>query len=332
MTIPIIGPSYDLTTRRADAQRTVNMFPVMNEVVGGKSGAYFQQVPGLDMFSAASPPPRLGLLDPYPTGLWGAYGRTLLRGNYYGPVVRIENSATHVQQDFTFVDNSSYADLNNAAIAAFLGASNGYIATWYDQSGNGHHQFAPTSQVTVAISSDGSVLFSGNTASFLQTTAISGALSSFTTAFCFKAITHDGYFYQQGQPFNPGYGGQFFYDLGNATADVLETVVTGAFGANGNTAAYPRLTEANRYSSVLRWDRLAVSSNDVNLLVLDGVALTPHSLIPNGPRATFDAGTWSIGWNTTNAAGFHCELFAVWERRIEQAEMVNISNTVKAGA
>jgi len=49
--VPIIGPSYDLATPKADVQRTVNMFPVMNEVVGGKTGAYFQQVPGLDVFS-----------------------------------------------------------------------------------------------------------------------------------------------------------------------------------------------------------------------------------------------------------------------------------------
>lgn len=54
MTLPFIGPSYSLATRKADVQRTVNMFPVMNEVVGGKTPAYLQQVPGLDLFSAGA--------------------------------------------------------------------------------------------------------------------------------------------------------------------------------------------------------------------------------------------------------------------------------------
>lgn len=56
-TIPFVGPSYDLDTGKADRQRSVNLFPVANEVAGGKTGSYLQSVPGLDVFSAAPPPP-----------------------------------------------------------------------------------------------------------------------------------------------------------------------------------------------------------------------------------------------------------------------------------
>lgn len=55
--IPFVGPSYDLDTGKADRQRSVNLFPVANEVAGGKTGSYLQSVPGLDVFSAAPPPP-----------------------------------------------------------------------------------------------------------------------------------------------------------------------------------------------------------------------------------------------------------------------------------
>jgi hypothetical protein len=46
-----VGPSYNLNTRGADVQRVVNMFPVVNEVKGGKNFAYLDAVPGLVRFS-----------------------------------------------------------------------------------------------------------------------------------------------------------------------------------------------------------------------------------------------------------------------------------------
>lgn len=57
MPVPFVGPSYTLNTRKADVQRTVNMFPVANEVAGGKSAAYLESVPGLVVFSPDAPPP-----------------------------------------------------------------------------------------------------------------------------------------------------------------------------------------------------------------------------------------------------------------------------------
>jgi hypothetical protein len=62
--IPFVGPSYHLNTRKADVQRTVNLFPVMNEVAGGKTGSYLQSVPGLVEFSG--PPSIYYTSWPYP--------------------------------------------------------------------------------------------------------------------------------------------------------------------------------------------------------------------------------------------------------------------------
>lgn len=50
--VPFVGPTYELQTR-ADVQRVINMYPVMNEVIGGKSEAYLESVPGLEVFSPA---------------------------------------------------------------------------------------------------------------------------------------------------------------------------------------------------------------------------------------------------------------------------------------
>lgn len=51
MTIPFVGPSYNINTRKADVQRSINLFAVFNEVPGGKSIAYLDSVPGLSPFS-----------------------------------------------------------------------------------------------------------------------------------------------------------------------------------------------------------------------------------------------------------------------------------------
>ena len=47
----IVGPSYSLNHRKADVQRSVNLFPVVMETPGGKSFAYLDSVPGLREFS-----------------------------------------------------------------------------------------------------------------------------------------------------------------------------------------------------------------------------------------------------------------------------------------
>lgn len=47
----IVGPSYTLNTRKADAQRSVNLMPVMLEAQNGKGVAYLESTPGLTLFS-----------------------------------------------------------------------------------------------------------------------------------------------------------------------------------------------------------------------------------------------------------------------------------------
>lgn len=62
-----------------------------------------------------------------------AYSVRKLRSNYTGNCLRLRRSNDNAEMDFGFDANG---DLDVAAIATFLGANNGFIATWYDQSGN----------------------------------------------------------------------------------------------------------------------------------------------------------------------------------------------------
>lgn len=48
--IPFIGPSYTLRSVTADCQKTVNLFPVKNELGTGKSNFFLQGTPGIKLY------------------------------------------------------------------------------------------------------------------------------------------------------------------------------------------------------------------------------------------------------------------------------------------
>jgi hypothetical protein len=78
------------------------------------------------------------LLDTY-TGAGGAYSVRLLRTAYTGDAMRIREDSGNTETDIGFDSNG---DLDTAAIKSFCDAAgtgvNGYVVTWYDQSGNGN--------------------------------------------------------------------------------------------------------------------------------------------------------------------------------------------------
>jgi hypothetical protein len=74
-----------------------------------------------------------GLLDLYPNAK-AAYSLRKLRAAYSGSAVRIRRSSDNAESDIGFLVNGNF---NSAAAVAFCGAGNGFVTTWYDQSGNG---------------------------------------------------------------------------------------------------------------------------------------------------------------------------------------------------
>lgn len=58
--VPFVGPSYQLETRTAAVQRTVNLYPVVSEVPDGKASTHLRSVPGLTVFSPIPAPVALG--------------------------------------------------------------------------------------------------------------------------------------------------------------------------------------------------------------------------------------------------------------------------------
>jgi hypothetical protein len=93
------------------------------------------------------------LLDIYPNASV-AYSLRKLRTAYTGNAIRVRRSSDNTEQDFGFVSN----DLDTASLLTFCGAGNGFVTTWYDQSGNGNNATQTTALNQPQIVSSGSLL------------------------------------------------------------------------------------------------------------------------------------------------------------------------------
>jgi hypothetical protein len=95
----------------------------------------------------------VGLLDLYPSAA-AAYSVRKLRAAYTGSAIRVRRSSDNTEQDIGF----SGANLDTSALTSFCSGTNGFVTTWYDQSGNGRNGTNSTAANQPQIVSSGSVL------------------------------------------------------------------------------------------------------------------------------------------------------------------------------
>lgn len=93
------------------------------------------------------------LLDTYP-GAFAAYSFRKLRTAYTGSCLRVRRSSDNAETNIGF----SSGVLDTTALTTFVGANNGFITIWYDQSGNGRNQIQITAANQPQIVSSGSVI------------------------------------------------------------------------------------------------------------------------------------------------------------------------------
>lgn len=99
------------------------------------------------------------LLDAYP-GATAAFAMHKLRAAYSGSCIRVRRSSDNAEQDIGF----SGTDLDESALTTFVGANNGFVTTWYDQSGNGNNYTQTTASIQHKIVNAGSVYKAGGRA------------------------------------------------------------------------------------------------------------------------------------------------------------------------
>jgi hypothetical protein len=99
----------------------------------------------------------VGLLDLYPSAA-AAYSVRKLRAAYTGSAIRVRRSSDNTEQDIGF---DATGNLDTSALTTFCSGTNGFVTTWYDQSGNGLNQTQTTALSQPQIVSAGSVLLQG---------------------------------------------------------------------------------------------------------------------------------------------------------------------------
>jgi len=102
--------------------------------------------------------PAARLLNSYPNAAV-AYSTRLLRNGYSGSSIRVRRSGDNAEFDFGFDSNGN---LNTSSLTSFCiaggGTQNGFVTTWYDQSGNGNNAVQTTAANQPIIVSGGTLL------------------------------------------------------------------------------------------------------------------------------------------------------------------------------
>jgi len=93
------------------------------------------------------------LLDTY-SGAAVGYSLRKLRSAYSGNCIRVRRSSDNTEQDFGFVNNV----LDTTSLLTFCGAGNGFVTTWYDQSGNVNNASVSTAVSQPQIVSSGAMI------------------------------------------------------------------------------------------------------------------------------------------------------------------------------
>jgi len=107
------------------------------------------------------------LLDLYPDAA-AAYSLRKLRSAYTGNAIRVRRSSDNTEQDIGF---TALNVLDEAALTTFCGAGNGFVTTWYDQSGNANNAFQTTQSAQPQIVSSGS-LITRNSKPYIRATSL----------------------------------------------------------------------------------------------------------------------------------------------------------------
>ena len=79
------------------------------------------------------------LLDLYPSAA-AAYSVRKLRTAYTGSAIRVRRSSDNAEQDIGF----SSGNLDTSALTTFCSGTDGFVTTWYDQSGNANNAVQST--------------------------------------------------------------------------------------------------------------------------------------------------------------------------------------------
>jgi hypothetical protein len=141
--------------------------------------------------------PAIPLLDEFPNAA-AAYSLRLLSSSYTGNCIEVRRSSDNSLQNIGFVNGV----LDTASLLSFVGAGNGFVRTWYDQSGLGVNGVQNTNASQPQIVENGNIILINNKPSIIfinkslihtiNNTGISGLHSFFSVTQVFVHINYNG--------------------------------------------------------------------------------------------------------------------------------------------
>ena len=114
----------------------------------------------------SSSPSSTFLLDTY-SGAAAAYSVRRLSSTYASNLIRVRRSSDNTEQDIGYDANNV---LDTASLLSFVGAGNGFVTTWYDQSGNANNATQSTALNQPQIVSSGALLTANSKPSMVLST------------------------------------------------------------------------------------------------------------------------------------------------------------------
>ena len=180
------------------------------------------------------------LLNLFP-GASAAYSLRKLDTTYAGSAIQVRRTSDNATQNIGFVNNV----LDLAALTTFLGANNGTVSIWYDQSGNGRNLISAAAIERPVIYAGGPVTFSGApyfkldgvddrlvNSGFDPTNA--GVLSTFTVALAAMSTLNTTVFLHQDQTAGSRIGQWARFSSGISQSITFNTAQSN-FTADGST-------------------------------------------------------------------------------------------------
>jgi hypothetical protein len=234
----------------------------------------------------------VGLLDLYPNAA-AAYSVRKLRTAYTGSAIRVRRSSDNTEQDIGFVNNI----LDTSALTTFCSGTNGFVTTWYDQSGNGRNATQATAANQPQIVSSGSVLTVNTKPSIVFSNSRLNISSNFwtytgdSTLFHTSLNTHTSYqsviSYYEGV--NTSLGIQ--YTKFPATPTNVSTDVYAPGGMATNTTQ----TSNTQYLVTVQWKNWSTHKTNGNTIIAINGANQSLTAYGSNPSSWANTGVTRIG-------------------------------------
>jgi hypothetical protein len=174
-------------------------------------------------------------------GASAAYSLRKLDTTYAGSAIQVRRTTDNATQDIGFVNNV----LDLTALTTFLGANNGAVSIWYDQSGNGRNLVNPIAIEQPIVYAGGAVIFNG--APYFKLDGVddrlanvgfdptnAGVVSTFTVALATMSTLNTTVFLQQDQTAGSRIGQWARFSGGTSQSITFNTAQT-PFTSNGTT-------------------------------------------------------------------------------------------------